>query len=208
MSENSYGVLKCNIIQIKEQHNHLPHFHIHCVSDKVHYRVSINVRSSLYPSEVLYYIDNNFHHPITLKIKDFPFGFTSIIDDIRSEYGLDYLRGSLFKRNKLKPIADQLPGPDNDLNEKIFTIVSKAMNTNDYVLYAFGKRWGPEGKDKVFHFSPGNGIHDIHMNQGNVIGFNTDDSSYADGGLLLHFVPEDKWIGIFIAFQSQSFKLN
>ena len=35
--------------------------------------------------------------------------------------------------------------------------------------YAFGERWGPEtpSKDKVFGFKPGNGVHDIHMNQGN-----------------------------------------
>jgi len=35
-------------------------------------------------------------------------------------------------------------------------------------VYAFGERWGPEADrpDKVFGFSPGNGVHDIHMNQG------------------------------------------
>jgi hypothetical protein len=36
-------------------------------------------------------------------------------------------------------------------------------------IYAFGQRWGPEAstRDKVFGFLPGNGVHDIHMNQGN-----------------------------------------
>jgi uncharacterized protein YukJ len=68
--------------------------------------------------------------------------------------------------------------------------------------------WGPESKDKVFNFSPGNGIHDIHMNQGNVVGFNRDDSPFQDGGILINIMPENRWIGVFIAFQSQNFKIG
>jgi uncharacterized protein YukJ len=43
------------------------------------------------------------------------------------------------------------------------------MDLPGSVIYAFGAKWGPEkGKpDKYFKFVPGNGIHDIHMNQGN-----------------------------------------
>ena len=35
-------------------------------------------------------------------------------------------------------------------------------------MYAFGERWGPESHkaDQYFGFVPGNGVHDIHMNQG------------------------------------------
>jgi uncharacterized protein YukJ len=35
-------------------------------------------------------------------------------------------------------------------------------------VYALGERWEPEGDgpDKIFGFSPDNGVHDIHMNQG------------------------------------------
>lgn len=207
LKESNYGVLKCNILNIREQHNHSPHFHIHCAGD-MNYRVAINVRSSIYPSEVLYYIEKKFRHPITSKIIDFPFGFTDINDDVKTKYGLDYLRGKLFNKKFLKPIASQLPGPNNDLNEKIYDLLSKGINNKNYTLYVFGKRWGPEGKDKVFNFSPGNGIHDIHMNQGNVNGFDRDDSAYNDGGLLIHIMPENRWIGVFIAFQSQSFRIN
>jgi len=36
-------------------------------------------------------------------------------------------------------------------------------------IYAFGSAWDPEEQkcDQVFGFLPGNGIHDIYMNQGN-----------------------------------------
>ena len=71
-------------------------------------------------------------------------------------------------------------------------------------MYAFGERWGPETgvKDKVFGFQPGNGVHDIHMNQGNSARFRGDDGVWQDGGLLIHL--GDRWIGIFLAFQSQA----
>ena len=55
-----------------------------------------------------------------------------------------------------------------------------------------------------FHFKPGNGIHDIHMNQGNVEKWQGDDGIWQDGGILIHFEKEEEWIGIFLAFQSQS----
>ena len=45
----------------------------------------------------------------------------------------------------------------------------------------------PATKDKYFGFLPGNGIHDIHMNQGNSGRFVQDDGVYQDGGLLVHF---------------------
>ena len=58
--------------------------------------------------------------------------------------------------------------------------------------------------DSYFRFKPGNGIHDIHMNQGNVEKWQGDDGIWQDGGILIHFEKEEEWIGIFLAFQSQS----
>ena len=73
-------------------------------------------------------------------------------------------------------------------------------------IYAFGQRWGPEAatRDKVFGFLPGNGVHDIHMNQGNSQQFRGDDGVWQDGGLLLHYPAQDQWVAIFLAFQSQA----
>src|SRR5262249_36941429 len=72
-------------------------------------------------------------------------------------------------------------------------------------LYAVGQRWGPETiPDKIFGFRPGNGVHDIHMNQGNSQRFRQDDGVWQDGGLLLHYPARDQWVGIFLAFQSQA----
>ena len=64
---------------------------------------------------------------------------------------------------------------------------------------------GPEpAADKIFGFRPGNGVHDIHMNQGNSGRLSSDDGVWQDGGLLIHLPGESRWVGIFLAFQSQA----
>jgi hypothetical protein len=57
----------------------------------------------------------------------------------------------------------------------------------------------------VFGFIPANGVHDIHMNQGNTGQFARDNGVRQDGALLLHFPAQFRWVAIFLAFQSQSF---
>ena len=205
MEENLYGVLKCKILETRQIKGKTPHFHIHAIADKIHYRIAINVKSQLYPYEVLYYIDHHFHHELTSKVTELPFGFMPIGPNIKQEYGLDYMRGNLLDLNKLTPLAYDVPGSDNDLNEKIRAVTHKALKTQESVLYAFGRRWGPEGtKDAYFDFAPGDGVHDIHMNQINLKTCENIKESWQDGGLLVHIVPENQWIGVFLAFQSQS----
>jgi hypothetical protein len=103
-------------------------------------------------------------------------------------------------------LPPNLPGPDNDLSDKLAHYVDRAARDDAAAIYAFGQRWGPEAgqRDKVFGFLPGNGVHDIHMNQGNVGSFVRDDGVWQDGGLLLHFPNPEQWVGIFLAFQSQA----
>lgn len=80
-------------------------------------------------------------------------------------------------------------------------------------MFAFGQRWGPENHepDKVFGFRPGNGVHDVHMNQGNDPDHTRDDGVWQDGALLLRFSSQEaspehaeQWVAIFLAFQSQA----
>jgi hypothetical protein len=84
--------------------------------------------------------------------------------------------------------------------------VQLALADEDALVYAFGERWGPEPqtKDKIFGFLPGNGIHDIHMNQGNVGRFIEQDGVWQDGALFLHLPTVQRWVAIFLKFQSQT----
>ena len=163
------------------------------------------MKSKLSPSELLYVVDERFQHPLLAELETQPMGFTRLLSQPDS-FALDFIRGNLFDRRDLIPLPHNVPGPDNDLNEKIDTHVTRALHDEDAFVYAFGERWGPEAnrRDKYFGFRPGNGIHDIHMNQGNVGQFVKDDGVWQDGALFIHFPNEQQWIAIFLAFQSQS----
>jgi uncharacterized protein YukJ len=105
----------------------------------------------------------------------------------------------------MRTLPPDLSGPDNDLADLLDHYVARAIADPAATLYAFGQRWGPEPQpDKVFGFSPGGGVHDIHMNQGNAGQFQRDDGVWQDGALVIHFPAEPRWVGIFLAFQSQS----
>jgi uncharacterized protein YukJ len=89
-----------------------------------------------------------------------------------------------------------------DLGEFLDHHVQKALNDPEARVFAFGQRWGPEDKrDKIFGFAPGNGVHDIHMNQGNTGRFTADDGVWQDGGLLIR---PSSGRALFLAFGSQS----
>jgi uncharacterized protein YukJ len=74
------------------------------------------------------------------------------------------------------------------------------------IIYAFGSRWGPEENvpDQYFKFVPGNGVHDIHMNQGNAAPYEQDNGVYQDGALMIAYA-DNTWRAFFFAFQSQTF---
>lgn len=102
---------------------------------------------------------------------------------------LDYVRGSLFKTSAMKEVPPDQPGVDNDLKDKLEDAVVKAMDQEGSVVYAFGEKWGSEKSkpDAYFKFIPGNGIHDIHMNQGNGGSYKKDNGVYQDGAIVIEY---------------------
>jgi uncharacterized protein YukJ len=204
MPLRNYGVLRGSVIDHRLASGANAHFQLHVVDDETHYRIAVNVESKLAPSELQFLVDSNFTHPILDAVAALPAGFS----DLPSEPGgaaLDFIRGNLFKREDLRALPFNVPGPDNDLNEKLAHYVRRAIADEHATIFAFGERWGPEeGKaDKIFGFLPGNGVHDIHMNQSNEGQFVRDDGVFQDGALLLHFPEPEQWVAIFLKFQSQ-----
>lgn len=206
MALKAYGVLIGRAIGRRLGSGSSPHYQIHLVDETgVNYRIAVNVRSQLAPSELMYHIKSHFEHPVTAIVADLPSGFTRLTPNPTSG-ALDLIRGNLLQPGLMTPLPVQVPGPDNDLNEKLDQIVQRAMADEEALVYAFGERWGPEpGKaDNYFGFVPGNGIHDIHMNQGNTGSFASDDGVWQDGGLLFRFPQQGEWTAVFLKFQSQS----
>ena len=204
MPLKNYGMLKGKATEVRLAAGQNPHYQVHIVDDTTDYRIAINVQSKLSPSELEYLIDDRFNHPIISMLHEVPLGFTNIASKPGTT-ALDYIRGNLFDRTKMRPLPFNVPGLDNDLNEKIDSVMQRAVADEDALVYAFGERWGPEQnkKDKYFSFLPGNGIHDIHMNQSNVGKFTGDDGVWQDGGILVNFPSHGQWVGIFLKFQSQ-----
>ena len=201
----NYGVLKGKAIDSRDGMGQSPHFQILIVDDDLRHRIAINVRSKVAPSELLYYVDENFDHPMITELASLPPGFHEL-KSLPGTVALDYIRGNCFDTTLMKPLPHDVPGPDNDLNELIHKYVKRAIAMESSALYAFGEKWGPETKrDKYFGFKPGNGIHDIHANQGNSDAWKKDDGVYQDGGLIIHLPDEERWVAIFLAFQSQCF---
>jgi uncharacterized protein YukJ len=201
-----YGVLKGSVVDARrEDDSDTPHYQVHVRADDTSYRIAVNVKSMMNPSELLFIVDDRFQHPVTAGLPGLPNGFTALQGGPGS-LALDFIRGNLFDRQLLRPIPHNLPGADNDLSDRVEHYVGRAKGEHGSEVYAFGERWGPEldQRDKIFEFVPGNGIHDIHMNQGNHPQFARDDGVWQDGALVFRFPQAEQWVAVFLAFQSQA----
>jgi uncharacterized protein YukJ len=210
VSLQKYGVLKGRAVAAKREEGQAsPHYQVHINANNSHYRIAVNVMSQLSPSELLFLVDDNFRHTITATLPSLPMDFTPLKSTAGGQ-ALDFIRGNLFNRLDMRLLSASLPGPNNDLSDRIEHYVTRAIEEADALVYAFGQRWGPEPQipDKIFGFKPGNGIHDIHMNQGNVPPHVGDDGVWQDGALLFQFPFAQQWVAIFLAFQSQAWHTN
>jgi uncharacterized protein YukJ len=208
MPLHKYGVLAGRAVEKRREGSpdESPHYQIHVTdADELSYRVAVNVQSQESPSELLYLVNEDFDHPIIASMPDATSGWTALAAGPGGA-NLDFIRGNLFDRAAMRLLPPDVTGPDNDLEDLLDHSVDRAIEDPQARIYVFGERWGPEnGKaDKVFGFRPGNGVHNIHMNQGNSAQFRRDDGVWQDGGLLIHFPGRSRWVAIFLAFQSQA----
>ena len=204
MPLKSYGVLAGRALERRrEGATDTPHYQLRLrTGDGSDFRIAVNVQSQESPSELLYLVDENLEHPATTTLTTLD-GWRAL-PSAAGGSNLDYIRGNLFDHTAMRSLPPDVTGPDNDLADLLDHYVQRAIADPAAQVYAFGERWGPETiSDKVFGFAPGNGVHDIHMNQGNSAGFARDDGVWQDGGLLLHFPSAARWVGVFLAFQSQ-----
>ena len=152
-----YGDLKGSVVDARrESHADTPHYQAHVRANITSYRVAVNVKSRMSPSELLFIVDDSFQHPVTAGLPELPHGFTEPQRGPGS-LALDFIRGNLFDRQRLRPLPHNLPHPDNDLSDRVEHYVARATREHGSEVYAFGERWGPEQdkRDKIFGFMPG-----------------------------------------------------
>jgi uncharacterized protein YukJ len=208
MALDDYGVLAARARDIRrEDDTDTPHYQLHLVDgDEQHWRIAVNVESQQAPSELLYLVDDDFRHPVTAMLDALAPGWHPLPAGADGPH-LDYVRGNLFDRAAMRLLPPALEGPDNDLADLLDHWLARAVGDASATVFAFGQRFGPEPgvSDKVFGFTPANGVHDIHMNQGNSGRFSTDNGVRQDGALVVHYPQQSRWVAVFLAFQSQAF---
>jgi uncharacterized protein YukJ len=205
----TYGVLKGAVV------GHLrnaddDHYQVLVQAGKALHRIATNVKSSApkAPSTVLFLSTTSLPTSLTDGLKALAPGYRKL-SARPGGLALDFVRSGIVKTSAMKPLPPDVPGVDNDLKDLLEAAMVRAMKEEGSVVYALGAKWGPEkGKpDQYFKFVPGNGIHDIHMNQGNAGSYKKDNGVYQDGALFVSY-PSGQWRAFFIAFQSQSFRTD
>ena len=107
MPLREYGVLKGRAIGSRLGAGQSPHFQVHMIDDNTDYRIAINVKSSLSPSELGYVVDDAFSHPVTEFLKSIDPGFHDFAS-LPNSGAIDFIRGNLFDPTKMKPLPNSL----------------------------------------------------------------------------------------------------
>jgi len=206
----NYGLLSGRVLAgRREDGRRTPHYQVHVLAQGTHFRLAVNVESPLPPHDLLFHVEEDFRHPLTDRLAALAQGFHPRAGR-RAGPALDYLRDGLLDRRAMRPLPPSRPGADNDLGDRLGHFVARAAREPGARVHAFGSRWGPEPKtaDASFDFLPGNGLHNIHMNQGSAPGHAGDDGAGQDGGLLFRFPAAGRWAALFLAFQSQAWETD
>jgi len=83
------------------------------------------------------------------------------------------------------------------LQNAVVTLLNMTIADKDGTIYAFGSAYADSGRV--------DGIHDIHMNQGNPVNNHGGDNGvWQDGALLIHLPSKGTWTAVFLAFQTES----
>jgi uncharacterized protein YukJ len=167
------------------------------------FRAAINVRSKVPPHTLVFKRIQPFNHLLTDSLKALSEGTY----DLKGQYAhlaLDYVRNDMVQREMMEELPYSISGPNNDLKDNLVPMVETAIASPHSIFYIFGETWGPEvGRpDKYFHFTPGRGIHDIHMNQGSQGSFAQTNGINQDGALIIQ--QNGIWTAVFLAFSTQS----
>ena len=209
MPLSKYGVLKGTVTgHLRDADD--DHYQILVTAGNTVHRIAVNVKSAApkAPSTLLFHSLTNLQPAFLKKLDGLAVGYTKIASKTGG-LAIDYVRSGWFKSSVMKEVPPDQPGVDNDLKDKLETAVVKAVKEAKSVIYAFGEKWGPEKnrRDQYFKFLPGNGIHDIHMNQGNSGKYKKYNGVFQDGALIFRY-GSGKHVAFFLAFQSQTFQTD
>ena len=199
MPISNYSVLKGTPTKGQVASGRSPHYLITVQAGNASFTVAVNIQSTD-GSEVLYRIDNNFTPPDTTGLNALSAGITAL-PSTPGGLALDYVRekidgNPMIQRSQMTLLPSPGDAGGSQLNDAVVALVQQAISAGG-TLYAFGSSYADGGKT--------DGIHNIHMNQGNPAGsFEADNGTWQDGGLFLYLPASQSWSAVFLAFQTES----
>ncbi|KAI0128710.1 hypothetical protein BJ170DRAFT_622668 [Xylariales sp. AK1849] len=160
---------------------------------------AVDVRSKDSDSRIVFWniVSFDSSHPVAQKLDKIAEGYQAITDHTANGLGLDYLKGNLVNVKQGRILPYQVTGANNDILDFLNPILTAAVSQKAD-MYLFGSKY--DGSD-------GNGIHDIHMNQGDAGSFASENGVYQDGGMIFNFKTGGEmtgWQAVFLAFATQA----
>lgn len=205
-----YGVLRGQVdIFKREDDDDAPHLQIKIIDGNGQsWRAAVNVLSGDHSLVIFHRADPLQNNPILDMLPQVAPGFTLLPPAVRSaSTALDFFRSPLFDWKNGIAIPQAGPGADDDLQDTLVTYLTQ-LREQQGELFIFGAKFpepnqqpSPRPIDHEFHTRQG--MHDIHMNQGNPKPgqFAQDNGVFHDGGLILKFPA--RYVGLFLRFQTQ-----
>ncbi len=204
-----YGVLAGKVDRFKREDDlDSPHLQIRVIDrNNQAWRIPVNVLSSDQSFLIFNRVDPLQGHPILASLANLAPGFNPLPANARSATdALDFFRSPLFDWPTGVEVVPTKSGANNDLQDSLITELTN-LKAQDGEIFVFGVKFPRDGevfkaRPSDLEFGTSQGIHDIHMNQGNPPGkFEKDNGTFQDGGLILKF--PNRYVGLFLRFQTQ-----
>lgn len=179
------------------------------------FTVAVNIES-VDGSEVLYAIEENFTPPDESALTALSLGMHAL-PSAPGGLALDFVRSTIDgepiiakaqmtllpklqtkgKKGMSEEAYTMNLARSRALQNAVTTLLDMTIADKDGIIYAFGSAYSDSGKV--------DGIHEIHMNQGNPLNsYGGDNGIWQDGALFIHLPAKQTWTAIFIAFQTES----
>jgi len=201
---NGYGVLRGSPDRwVREDGDTTPHLQIRLLDRTGQpWRIAVNVQSDTGSNVAFWVVDPLVAHPLLASLPARPSGFSTVAR--KTDEALDYVKAPLFDWQHGRLLPPSGNASSDDLQDLLSLYLDQCKNANGEI-YAFGAKFDKnlhKPIDAEFGNTDGlHGIHDIHMNQGNVGAHAGDNGVFHDGGLILAF--PDRYLGLFLGFQTQ-----
>ena len=166
------------------------------------WRIAVNVQSDTGSDVAFWVVDPLAGHPVLSSLPAQPSGFSAVARN--ADHALDYVKAPLFDWTLGRVLPPSGSANSDDLQD-LLSLYLDQRKTAAGEIYAFGAKFDTN-LHKPIDVEFGNvdglhGVHDSHLNQGNVGTHAGDNGVFHDGGLILAF--PDRFLGLFLGFQTQ-----